>query len=92
MLTLTLEQKRYLLTLAEDARERDGEEWGDERLVSAQTILEKEVEQQMGKAIHSEWCDKAESYRMDEDEIIDWIVAKIEETHISSYGTEFSNN
>ena len=92
MLTLTLEQKRYLLTLAEDARERDGEEWGDDRLVAAQTLLEKEVEQQMGKAVHAEWCDTAEGYRLDEDEIIDWIVAKIEETHISSYGTEFSNN
>ena len=92
MLTLTLEQKRYLLTLAEDARERDGEEWGDERIVVAQTLLEKEVEEQMGEAIHSEWCHNAEFYRMDEDEIIDWIVSKIEETHISSYGTEFSNN
>ena len=92
MVTLSKEQKRYLLTLAEDARERDGEEWGDERLVVAQTLLEKEVEGQMGKEVHSEWCDLAEGYRMDEEEIIDWIVKKINDTPVSDYLTEFSDN
>lgn len=82
MLGLADDAKLYLLYLAEEAREKEGEEWGDERIVEAQTLLEKEVESLMGREIHAEWCDAAEGCRMDEGEIIDWIVKKVKECPI----------
>jgi len=72
-------QLNLLKEKCDDARNREGEEWGDERLVEAQNALEQSVIDILGTEIWSDWCDDAEGFRMDEDEIIDWIENVIHE-------------
>ena len=91
MIKLTREELNYIKFLCNDAREQEGEEWGDERVVEAQTLLETEVINYLGNDIWSEWCDAAEGYRMDEDEIIDWIESKLS-TSVTVVDNTFSNN
>ena len=79
---ITKKVKDNLLFLADDARPINDYDWGSERQVKAETKLCDEVLTHLGEGIALAWEESAMSFKMDDDDIIDWIknyISSIEE-------------